>query len=103
MGRSFLSVKLAVAFGLCVAVLVTGVERVRAAGADCDRTTAETEATAPATPGKRASAVPIPSRPAAAARPAEQVVCLWRACPGDLAPIRPVQRPKGRQAVAVRA
>jgi hypothetical protein len=69
MGRSFLSVKLAAAFGLCVAIAVLAVERVQAADTEpCERATTVVEI-----------------------RP-EPVVCLWRACPDHVSVARFDQR-----------
>lgn len=68
MGRSFLSVKLALAFGLCVSVLVLVADAAQAGAVDASPAVVEQPVTAPA-------------EAAAAAD-----VCLWRGCPLTWAP-----------------
>lgn len=68
MGRSFLSVKLALAFGLCVSVLVLVADGAQARAVDALPAVVEQPVTAPA--GAAAAAD----------------VCLWRGCPLTWAP-----------------
>jgi hypothetical protein len=87
MGRSYLSIKLALAFGLCIAALVTF------AGRSAVHLPVRDEVT-------RAESVAAPRQVQAQAMPApEDVVCLWRACPlmppqptAPAAPATPVLR-----------
>ncbi|HSJ23543.1 MAG TPA: hypothetical protein VK929_02590 [Longimicrobiales bacterium] len=76
MGRSYLSVKLAFAFGLCIGVLVLVADRAMAGGRGVSPPAAERPVLVPA-----ASAVP----------PAPELTtepCLWRGCPMLLQPYR---------------
>jgi hypothetical protein len=74
MGRSFLSVKLAFAFGVCVGVLVLVTDSVLAGGPERAPAVAEQPALVPAQDAAAESQVA-----------AEPDLCLWRGCPAVLA------------------
>jgi hypothetical protein len=96
MGRSLLSIKLAFAFGICVAVLAGAAGQVRTGAGEL----AERPATQPA--GTEATALE-----AEIVQPAAEVICLWRACPAVLSHPLPTTRtssevrPSSRRRVAL--
>jgi hypothetical protein len=76
MGRTFLSVKLAFAFGLCVSVLVLAAEQVRAGyGSEAMQIVVSPVATDEAGAVDTAAAAAMKKAPEA---------CLWRGCPAGL-------------------
>jgi hypothetical protein len=81
MGRSLLSIKLAFAFGICIAVLAGAAGQVRTAASE--------RAERPSTQPSQSEATALEAE---MVQPAAEVVCLWRACPVVLSHPLPATR-----------
>jgi hypothetical protein len=81
MGRSLLSIKLAFAFGFCIAVLAGAAGQVRSAASELTER--------PSTQPSRSEATALGAE---MVQPAAEVICLWRACPAVLSHPLPAKR-----------
>jgi hypothetical protein len=81
MGRSLLPIKLAFAFGICIAVLLGAAGQVRSGASEL--------AERPSTQPSRSEATALEAE---IVQPAVEVICLWRACPVLLSHPMPTMR-----------